>query len=463
MRKTVLLLFVLLFGTQLYAQQQAYKMHLLANYNDSNLPKVDITDIWNDLTGYYDPIKKREYIIAGGTDSIYFFEITSTSEIKRLHSVWGTSRLARNRDFETYKHYVYCVSDQSGTYGSLKVYDLQYLPDSIPLVFESAVLGSSTHTIFIDSMSARMYMCSNAKPPGQMSAMDIISLTNPALPVLLAELKVPTVNGFPLFNMVHEMFARNDTVYLSCGNAGLYIFDLRDTANQILLGSITEYPDRGYNHSCWLDKTGRYLMFTDENMGLDVKIFDIKNMADPKFVSQFNSNEYAMPHNAYWVGDLAYVSSYHDGIRIYDVKDPGNPIQVAWYDTHPETPEVYGGYKGTWGVYPYLPSKRIIASDLTRGIFVFLVDSDLVGLTKVEKTLEMFNMYPNPAHEWLNIESDFTGQAQFQIIDLKGTVCHFQELENGISKIDLGDLTMGTYIVKVQTSTSLVYKKLFRW
>ncbi|MDP1728072.1 MAG: choice-of-anchor B family protein [Bacteroidota bacterium] len=463
MRKTVFILFVLLFGPQLYAQQQAFKMRLLANYNDSNLPKVDITDIWNDLTGYFEPIKKREYIIAGGTDSIYFFDITGTSEIKLLRSVWGTSRMARNRDFETYKHYVYCVSDQSGTYGSLKVFDLQYLPDSIPLVFESAILGSSTHTIFIDSVSARMYMCSNTKPPGQVSAMDIVSLKNPELPVLLAELKVPTVNGFPLFNMVHEMYARNDTAYLSCGNAGLYIFDLRDTGNQTLLGSINEYPDRGYNHSCWLDKTGRYLMFTDENMGLDVKIFDIKNMADPKFVSQFNSNENAMPHNAYWVGDLAYVSSYHDGVRIYNVKDPGNPIQVAWYDTHPETPEIYGGYKGAWGVYPYLPSKRIIASDLTGGIFVFEVDSDLVGLIQTEKAAEMFNMYPNPSTEWLTVESSFSEQTRLQIMDLQGKVCLILNIEKGLNKIDLCDLTQGTYIVKVQTSNSFVYKKLLRW
>ncbi len=463
MRKFVFILFGLLLGSQLYAQQQAYKMRLLANYNDSNLPKVDITDIWNDLTGYFDPIKKREYIIAGGTDSIYFFDITGSSGIKLLHSVWGTSRMARNRDFETYKHYVYCVSDQSGTSGALKVFDLQYLPDSIPLVFESALLGASTHTIFIDSMSARMYMCSNSKPPGQMSAMDILSLTNPELPVLLAELKVPTVSGFPLFNMVHEMYARNDTAYLSCGNAGLYIFDLRDTGNQTLLGSINEYPDRGYNHSCWLDKSGKYIMFTDENMGLDIKIFDIINMGDPKFVSQFNSNENAMPHNAYWVGDLAYVSSYHDGIRIYNVKDPGNPIQVAWYDTHPETPEIYGGYKGAWGVYPYLPSKRIIVSDLTRGIFVFEVDTDLVGLTHTEKTFDTFSIFPNPSREWLHIESNFTEPALLQIIDLQGKVCLFLNIEKGLSKIDVGDLAPGTYIVKVQNSTYYTNKKLLRW
>jgi hypothetical protein len=141
------------------------------------------------------------------------------------------------------------------------------------------------------------------------------------------------------------MYVRNDTAYLSCEEAGLFIFDLRDLSTQKFLTSITSYPDQGYNHSPWLDDSGRYLMFTDENTGLDIKIYDLKNFFEPQFVSQFNSNQLAMPHNAYWVGNLAYVSSYHDGVRIYNVKDPTNPQMAAWYDTHFETRKFTVGIK----------------------------------------------------------------------------------------------------------------------
>src|ERR1043166_9727774 len=355
--------------------QQAYKMNLLGHYNDSNLRKVDVTDIWNDCTGWYDSVKQREYAIAGTTDSIYFFDITDPAQMKLVDREWGSSSLCRNRDYEVYQHYVYCVADQGQGDGVLQIFDLKNLPDSVYKVYQSGSLGQFTHTIFIEAMSKRLYMCSNTTFDSGTVAMDILSLNNPEFPTFLAHLDVPHPQGVPLFSIVHEMYARTDTSYCSCDNAGLFIFDLRDLSNQKLIGSITSYPKKGYNHSSWLDESGRYIMFTDENAGLDAKIFDIADLNNPHFVSVFNSNPGAMPHNAYWKGKFAYVSAYHDGVRIWNVHDPEHPVQVAWYDTHPQEPEVYGGYKGCWGVWPYLPSGHIIASDLTSGIFVFGVDS----------------------------------------------------------------------------------------
>jgi hypothetical protein len=64
------------------------------------------------------------------------------------------------------------------------------------------------------------------------------------------------------------------------------------------------------------------------------------------------------------------VSYYHDGIVVFDVSDPtniGDPI--AWYDTD-TTHADYSGYKGTWGVYPFLPSGTIIGSDVKYGLFL---------------------------------------------------------------------------------------------
>ena len=457
------LLVIFSFGHTEALAQDSFGMKKIASYNDPNLPKVDGSDIWNDLTGYYDPIKNREYIICGGTDSIYVFDITDAANMKLIIRQHGSSYFARNRDYETYQHYVYCVSDQASGLGALQVFDLQYLPDSMPKVFQSNSLGTFTHTIFIDTTSARMYMCSNLKPGG-FSAMDIISLTNPESPVLLAELNVPKKSGgFPLFNLVHEMFAKNDTVYLSCGDAGLFVFDLRNLANQTLIGSINSYPDQGYNHSSWLDKTGRYLMFTDENMGLDIKIFDTKSLSNPLFVSQFNSNVSATPHNAYWYGDFAYVSAYHDGVRIYNVKDPSNPIPVAWYDTHPVVPEFYGGYKGCWGIYPYLPSKHIIASDLTAGIFVFEMDSGLVGEKEVNQINVGFSVYPNPVQDILNV--DFAGfeKGKLSIINLQGEVVLTSAVSKNSHQIDLSQYPQGVYLISIYNEQGRFTKKVLKW
>ncbi len=458
---SLLLLFCLLLN-QLSAQD-FYKMKLLSNYNNPNLPKVDVTDIWNDLTGYYDAKTNREYIICGSTDSVYFFDITNPSKMILVDVESGKSIYARNRDFETYKHYAYCVSDQASGIGGLQIFDLQYLPDSVHKVYESNALGTLTHTIFIDSAVGKMYMSSNMGPFG-FSALDVISLANPEQPVLQTRLKIPVrPSGNEIFNRVHEMYARNDTVYLSCEQSGLFIFDLRDTNNHALIGSITAYPDQGYNHSSWLDKSGKHIMFTDENMGMDVKIFDIQNLAEPKYLSQFNSNASAMPHNAFWYGDFAYVSAYHDGVRVYDVSNPSYPIEVAWYDTHPEKPENYSGYKGCWGLYPFLPSKHIIASDLTAGIFVFEIDSTLLSKKEVTKEALSVQLFPNPCKDILQIKLSEPSHFEARVLDLNGMEVLATEHMNKEGNFNVSHLSSGLYLVEIKSAQASTYKKFLKW
>ena len=68
--------------------------------------------------------------------------------------------------------------------------------------------------------------------------------------------------------------------------------------------------------------------------------------------------------------NYVYVSHYHDGLWIWDISDPSNPIVVGNYDTYPASVAT-GNYKGAWGVYPLLPSGNILVSDMQSGLFVF--------------------------------------------------------------------------------------------
>ncbi|MDP1728073.1 MAG: choice-of-anchor B family protein [Bacteroidota bacterium] len=464
-RKAIsLILVIILYCTGHTYSQIAHKMKLLGNFNKPDLTVISGNQTWNDLTGYFDPKTQREYVITGTTDSIYFLDITNPANIKQVDVRFGKSIYARNRDYETYKHYAYCVSDQASGIGALQIFDLQYLPDSVHKIYESSSLGIFTHTIHIDSMSARLYMCANTKTPQPFSAMDIISLQNPEQPVFLAKLEVPVKpGGSPLFDLVHEMYVRNDTAYLSCGNEGIFIYDLRNPGKQSIIGSINAYPDKGYNHSCVLDNTGKFIMFTDENAGLDIKIFDINTLSDPKFVSQFNSSPMATPHNAYWHGDLAYVSSYHDGVRVYDIKDKSNPVMVAWYDTH-DTIEDYLGYKGCWGVYPYLPGRRVVASDMTYGIFVFEMDSNLVSMPELKVSKIDFRLFPNPFTGKIKLELNQTGMEpiDFKVYNLCGEMLLHSRITEAIFEADLSSLKSGIYFVQLANKNFSQFKKIIK-
>ena len=472
MKKVFLSILMLLLILKLNAQV-AYRMQLLSNWNNPNLNKVDTFNIWNDLVGYYDSLTKKEYIIAGSTDSIYFFDITIPTQIKLLDVEYGSVKGVINRDYEIYQHYVYCVADQNRS--SMQIYDLQYLPDSVHKVYEDSALAINTHSFFIEAKSKRLYMCSNrygnwTKENSNESAMDIISIENPEKPTFLAKLFVPKrANGEAAFRWVHEAHVRNDTAYLSCGYSGLYIYDLRDLNNQIILGTIVNYPQAAYNHSSWLNKNGNYLMFTDENIGSNIKIFDISIIQAPRIESYFISNTWATPHNSYWFGNFAVASMYHDGVFIWNIADTKKPQLAAYYDTYPQNAigDYTKNFAGCWGVWPYLPSGNIIASDRTNGIFVLKVDSGILNLNENIFQTTSANIYPNPANSELNIsiETNYNDVFSIEIIDLEGKLIQkFNQnfKSNYLYKEDINELKNGVYFLEIKGSKSVFHKKIVK-
>ncbi|MFA9212788.1 MAG: choice-of-anchor B family protein [Candidatus Methylacidiphilales bacterium] len=439
-----------LFSVFTLKAQQSMNMDLLAQWNNTSLPKIDGDQLWSDIGGYYDSTNKKEYAILLGNDSFYFFDITVPTSIKLVSVKDGYSTKSINRDVEVYGHYAYFVSERSGSLGGLQILDLQYLPDSVHEVYRSNDLSVQAHTVFVEAASKRLYICQNSKKTS-FSAMDVYSIQNPEQPTFLASLQVP-INGLgsPQFNQVHEMFSRNDTVYLSCYEAGLYIMDLRNLSNQKLLSVISNYPQRGTNHSSWLNEKGDKIMFTDENLGSPIKIFDIKDISNPKQVVYFNSHPNALPHNAYWKNNMAVVSSYEDGVYVYDLTDPNNPKKHAYYDTYTLNADgVFTGFHGCWGVCPYLPSGNIIASDISEGLFVLKVKYG-VGTKDILKTETQISVFPNPAKQQVTLQLNNLKTATEAIIyNLQGQAIINQIVAEGNNLINTSNLKSGMYILKV--------------
>jgi hypothetical protein len=449
MHKLYILVFFL-FSVFTINAQQSKNMELLAKWNNTSLPKIDGDQLWSDIGGYYDSINKNEYAILLGNDSFYFFDITEPTQTKLVTVFNGYSTKSINRDVEVYGHYAYFVSERSGSLGGLQILDLQYLPDSVHEVYRSNDLSVQAHTVFIEAASKRLYICQNSKQMG-FSALDVLSIENPEQPTFLASLQVP-VNGLgsPQFNQVHEMFSRNDTVYLSCYEAGLYIMDLRDLSNQKLLSVINNYPQRGTNHSSWLNEKGDKIMFTDENLGSPIKIFDIKDISNPKQVVYFNSHPNALPHNAYWKNNMAVVSSYEDGVYVYDLTDPNNPKKHAYYDTYTLNADgVFTGFHGCWGVWPYLPSGNIIASDISEGLFVLKVKNG-VGTKNILKPETQISVFPNPARQLITLQlNNLKSTAEAVIYNLQGQAILYQTVGESNNPINTSNLKSGIYVLKV--------------
>ena len=63
-------------------------------------------------------------------------------------------------------------------------------------------------------------------------------------------------------------------------------------------------------------------------------------------------------------------------LLVYRIDDVTQPFRAGYYDTSTSHTN-YSGYTGCWGVYPFLPSGNIIASDIENGLFVLRPDFPL--------------------------------------------------------------------------------------
>lgn len=444
----------------LQAQNPQMNMTLLSHWNDTLLPAIDGDQRWNDVMGWNDTVKNREYLIAGSNDSIYFFDITNPFVMVKCAVFEGHARNAINRDYETYDHYLYTISDRSSPTGALQIFDMQYLPDSVVKVYDKDTFSINTHTLFIEAASKRLYLCTNTYKPAGFRSMAVFDLSNPELPSYLGELDKTLGCAY-----THEVYIRRDTAYCSCGNAGLFIVDMRDLNNQKLLGSITPpYVQSGFNHSGWLDSTGRYLMFTDENQGLGIKIYDISDKNDPQFLTVFNSHPGALPHNAYWKGGFAYVSSYEDGVYIYDLRNIASllpnqkPPVAGFYDTYTLNKDgEYHGFHGCWGVWPYLKSGLILASDISEGLFVFR-PSDNLPVTEIGAKALQVDVWPNPCTDVLHVQTE--PLASVEILDLPGKIIATGNTDNnGILTFQTNQMHSGMYLVRISTAYAASVRK----
>jgi choice-of-anchor B domain-containing protein len=132
----------------------------------------------------------------------------------------------------------------------------------------------------------------------------------------------------------------------------------------------------GYAHQGWITDDHKYFYMNDE---LDeiagstprtrTLIWDVTDLDDPILAKEHMGTTAASDHNLYVRGNLMYQSNYVAGLRIFDISDPVNPQEVAYFDTVPFGENV-PGFAGTWSNYPYFESGIIVVTSMREGVFI---------------------------------------------------------------------------------------------
>lgn len=422
---------------------------LLDSWHNDSIPMIQYQMRYNEVWGFVQ--NGEEYGVIGSTLGTHIFRLTADDQLEEVDFVPGAFQgQVIHRDYHDYEGYLYGVCDQ-GT-STLQIMDLQYLPDSISLVYNSNEWVTSAHNVFIDSSSAKLYLA-GASP----TALRLLSIENPTEPEYLFD--------FFEVNYVHDLFVRNDTAWLNCANEGLLIVDFSDPVNSQQLGSLETYPDLGYNHSGWLSEDANTYVFADETTGMRMKVCDVSDLGSIEVNGLFSSgvSENSVPHNLQLLNDTVYVSHYNDGLQVFDISNPAEPQRIAWYDTF-SGDESYA-FNGAWGVYAFLPSRRILISDRTSGLYLFKLDEPTGISAQQEKS--NVRIYPNPTHGEITIETDandvnavvlynFSGQfvAQFGVGDWH---------PGGTLMFDWSDLPAGMYVVEIKGNDSVSETKLMKF
>jgi len=344
MRNISQILFLLAVAITSYGQR-TFNMELIAEVNNG--------ETGNDIWGYVDS-SGVEYAIMGTRTMTKIWSLEDpTNPIERI-SIPGPA--GTWRDIKSFEDHIYVTSDQ-GDQGLL-IIDMSAVDDTITYEYwvEPVVLGDNTealercHNLYIDTETGFMYLadCNRQR--------DVLIFD------LNQDKKNPVqVSTIPL-QRTHDAYVQNNKLYVSELEFGFKIYDVTDPAKpEFLSGETSSF---NFTHNAWVSEDERYVFTTDERENAFVESFDVSDLNDIQALDRFqsieNRNQGVIPHNTHYLNGFLITSWYSDGVIITDVTKPDNMIKVGAFDS--ETGAT-AGFVGSWGVYPYLPSGLIIATD----------------------------------------------------------------------------------------------------
>ena len=432
---------------------QAQYLHLLHTVSFPTVTNqygvVGSSDCW----GWQDSLGV-DYAIIGNKDNVAFVRASDGQVLDQVVAPANNDPYY-HRDFKTYGHYAFLVGECKGTNEGMTVVDLQYLPDSVHLVMAWTNNGSMirNHNISIDTGTGHAYLESDEFIGAH--GVDIVDIRDPYNPVKVGFINTPGV---------HDMFARNDTVWVAEGSTPAYsIWDCSDKQNPTLLGRINQ-TSFGYCHNVWASDDGKFFFTAEETGNKTVKVWDATDMQNIVQRGQYLGPN-NLVHNVHVKGNYLFMSHYTSGVRVVDWSDPDFPVEVASYDTYPANNST--SFHGCWGVYPHSNSNFVYGSTMEGQLFIFEWLPTTVS-NDIQISDEPLQVWPNPSSDRFNflIEQSTPSQVSVSISDLQGKTIEtiFDGwLETGTYTLPWSPaaaLPSGTYLLVLDNSNGTITKKV---
>jgi len=221
----------------------------------------------------------------------------------------------------------------------------------------------------------------------------------------IGRVPVPGATGrYHDFVVEYDPITHQDKFYGGAQPGGYFVFDVTKPETPKLLTSITVAPDAvfssfGRGHTITPTPDGRYVVTETEYQYSPLRIFDLKpglegkvaTISEPIGAWAANWQHLAHNHEVRW--PYVFVSAYEDGMQVFNMLDPTNPVTVGYYRTYdgptmagvtqvarPDTAEVSlragsgSVLNGAWGIAVRNADGLIVISDITTGFWALHMD-----------------------------------------------------------------------------------------
>lgn len=444
MKRIIVTLSLLLSVSGVFSQN--YNLAEVGRLDLASIHSTELSDIWGWVDG-----EGNEYAIVGLNNGTSIVDVTDPANPVEvffepgMNSIW--------RDIKTWNNHAYVTTEAKQ---GLLIIDLSPLPSSTsltttywnPITATTDGNDLSAHNLYIDENGFCYLFGANIGDRGTF----ILDLNS--------DPKNPTEAGIINGSYVHDGVAKNNILFTANINGGFFaMWDVSNKSSIVALG-LKNTPNN-FAHNVWFSDDLNYVYTTDEVSGAFVTEYDVSDPTDITETDRIRTTTGTdvIPHNTHFINNFIVTSYYRDGVLIHDVSDKGNMVEVARYDTSPAFSG--NGFNGCWGVYPWLPSCNIIASDMENGLYILKPEESLNvcgTLDTNEHLSKPYSIYPNPATDEIRIDGPVNEKHIISIYNILGELV----LEKNLSyyKINIpSSLEEGIYLVKVSDGDKIVLSK----
>ncbi|WP_246356863.1 LVIVD repeat-containing protein [Pyxidicoccus fallax] len=299
--------------TRRAGEEEASKLELVA---ELALPRGSATEM---------AVANGRAYVTAGSEGLFIYDVSTPTQPRKVGELRPASDVFK--DVLVHGQTLYVATQNNG----IAVFDLTN-PDEPARVRSIPEKPVEVNGLAIDGN--RLF----AAAPSPYAEVLVFDITSPTAPTLQTRYYVsgttPELGDRPM-----DVAAMDNRLYVSHWTYGLTVLELKPTATTLSLEYLGRYGTRTSRTAAVGVVGSRTLAFdAGEDWGAHLTVLNVTN---PKVsvdqVGEFRLRPEVSIRSVTLVGTKLYVSYYQDGLRVLDVSVPGEPRQVAYYNTWRES------------------------------------------------------------------------------------------------------------------------------